>query len=558
GSSSGGVIGGGGAPSSSPTGAGAPLSPGGGSGVREEQEEEEEEEEGLEMHSKAFFTIGQLKAIVEKAAVDRQRGGYRQLKAIVFSQFLPVLNIVGDKFLREFGGHPERGWQERGEKNVAEFWGKNRAKELERFRTDPACFVLLLGKKGAHGLDLSFVTHMFLMDQIWDRSLETQVVARANRMGATGSVTVVQLIMKDTMEQELRSYVNNVDKARPRGAARSSPYLTKGEGLNNSAFGAHSTSRRYYESPASVAAATVTNGTPSPSPRKTPHEKGPWEKGGRKRPRPRGGGRRGSGGGGRSSASSSSSHQEHAKVHFLLTSLRSSKGVIVGGSGGGTDNGKKGGEEDGEEEEEQEEEEEEGGGRGDREGGGGDRAGWKGKGNKKAVAKRGVTFSGGDAIESDSSSSRRPAFAALVQPSAPPTVGTNAVSEMDTNAMAAIYSEIGANGSKISAKASEVSANGGKISAKASEASANASEIDANAKAAINSEIGANGSTISAKAREVAGIASREVFGVASNGSVNGRQLSHVLQPGDHFSGGGMSTSSRDGNGHSGVGGGAQ
>ena len=50
-----------------------------------------------------------------------------------------------------------------------------RARELERFRTDPECFVLLLGRKGAHGLDLSFVTHMFLMDQIWDRSLETQV-----------------------------------------------------------------------------------------------------------------------------------------------------------------------------------------------------------------------------------------------------------------------------------------------------------------------------------------------------------------------------------------------
>lgn len=52
---------------------------------------------------------------------------------------------------------------------------KIRAKELERFRTDPECFVLLLGKRGAHGLDLSFVTHMFLMEQIWDRSLETQV-----------------------------------------------------------------------------------------------------------------------------------------------------------------------------------------------------------------------------------------------------------------------------------------------------------------------------------------------------------------------------------------------
>lgn len=34
--------------------------------------------------------------------------------------------IVGDKFLREFGGYPEKGWQKKGEKCVAEFWGKNR------------------------------------------------------------------------------------------------------------------------------------------------------------------------------------------------------------------------------------------------------------------------------------------------------------------------------------------------------------------------------------------------------------------------------------------------
>lgn len=62
--------------------------------------------------------------------------------------------------------------------SLSPFSRKTRAKELERFRTDPECFVLLLGKRGAHGLDLSFVTHMFLMDQIWDRSLETQVRRR--------------------------------------------------------------------------------------------------------------------------------------------------------------------------------------------------------------------------------------------------------------------------------------------------------------------------------------------------------------------------------------------
>ncbi|CAM9755287.1 unnamed protein product, partial [Discosporangium mesarthrocarpum] len=99
-------------------------------------------------------------------------------------------------------------WEERGEACVAEFWGKNRAKELEKFRTDKDCLVLLLGKNGAHGLDLSYVTHIFLTEQIWDRSLETQVIARANRMGAKGAVSVVQLIMKDTMEEQLHDWVD--------------------------------------------------------------------------------------------------------------------------------------------------------------------------------------------------------------------------------------------------------------------------------------------------------------------------------------------------------------
>lgn len=46
----------------------------------------------------------------------------------------PCPQIVGDKFLREFGGFPERGWQSRGEKCVAEFWGKNRYDTYVRIR----------------------------------------------------------------------------------------------------------------------------------------------------------------------------------------------------------------------------------------------------------------------------------------------------------------------------------------------------------------------------------------------------------------------------------------
>ena len=40
------------------------------------------------------------------------------------------------------------------------------------------CFVLLLTRDGSHGLDLSMLTHLFLVDQCWDPAVEKQVRRR--------------------------------------------------------------------------------------------------------------------------------------------------------------------------------------------------------------------------------------------------------------------------------------------------------------------------------------------------------------------------------------------
>jgi hypothetical protein len=87
-----------------------------------------------------------------------------------------VLDLIGDTLYRELGGYPQqRDWLARGERRVAEFWGKNRARELARFERSPECCVMLLGKEGAHGLDLSFVTHVFFLEGVQDESLKDQV-----------------------------------------------------------------------------------------------------------------------------------------------------------------------------------------------------------------------------------------------------------------------------------------------------------------------------------------------------------------------------------------------
>ncbi|KAG6971642.1 hypothetical protein JG688_00004360 [Phytophthora aleatoria] len=84
-------------------------------------------------------------------------------------------------------------------------------KALKRFRTDPLLNVFLLSEMGSHGLDLSFVTHVFLMEEIWDKSLEQQVVSRAHRMGAQQAVVVEQLWMKRSVESEMAK-VNELDE----------------------------------------------------------------------------------------------------------------------------------------------------------------------------------------------------------------------------------------------------------------------------------------------------------------------------------------------------------
>jgi hypothetical protein len=102
------------------------------------------------------------------------------VKVIVFSQFFEFLDRVAVD-LMQAGIKFER------------FWGKKRAHALKRFRILNDVRVLLLTKEGSHGLDLSFVTHIFLMDTIEDRALEEQVISRAYRMGSRQSVVVDQV-----------------------------------------------------------------------------------------------------------------------------------------------------------------------------------------------------------------------------------------------------------------------------------------------------------------------------------------------------------------------------
>ena len=74
---------------------------------------------------------------------------------------------------------------------------------LESFRHDENVNIILLDRRNAEGLALSFVTHIFILEPLSDLSLEEQVISRAYRMGQQHKAEVFVLAMKDTIEQQL-------------------------------------------------------------------------------------------------------------------------------------------------------------------------------------------------------------------------------------------------------------------------------------------------------------------------------------------------------------------
>jgi hypothetical protein len=128
----------------------------------------------------------------------------RPFKAIVFSQFREPLNVIGTRLLLRFGSAC-----------IAEYFGKFRKQELSKFVNDKNCFCMLLSKDGSEGLDLSFVTHIFFLEEILDKSLQDQAIARAWRMGATGRVEVETLIAKNSVEETMLSMETSSQKDIP-------------------------------------------------------------------------------------------------------------------------------------------------------------------------------------------------------------------------------------------------------------------------------------------------------------------------------------------------------
>eukprot|EP00958_Prasinococcus_capsulatus_P028371 scaffold6678_cov336-Prasinococcus_capsulatus_cf.AAC.9 len=132
-------------------------------------------------------------------------------KAIIFSSLSVHVNFVNTLLQRT--AYEYRTTYQLGQRRV------DMEAALESFRTDDRVNVLLLDRRNAEGLDLSFVTHIFIMEPLSDLSLEEQVISRAYRMGQQHKVTIYVLAMRNTIEQQLME-LQREDKVLSASAAK--------------------------------------------------------------------------------------------------------------------------------------------------------------------------------------------------------------------------------------------------------------------------------------------------------------------------------------------------
>lgn len=118
-------------------------------------------------------------------------------KCIVFSQWSTMTNIVKER-LKRFNPAYITG----------EVKSEDRMDEIKRFQNDPDCKVIIgtIGAMGT-GLTLTAASTVIFLDEPWNRGIKDQAEDRAHRIGTRGTVRIVTLITKDSVDEGIYNLV---------------------------------------------------------------------------------------------------------------------------------------------------------------------------------------------------------------------------------------------------------------------------------------------------------------------------------------------------------------
>ena len=140
--------------------------------------------------------------ITESSKMDRLEEMVEEIasvgeKCIVFSQWSTMTNVVKSK-LKRFNPAYITG----------EVASEERMAEIKRFQNDPDCKVIIgtIGAMGT-GLTLTAASTVIFLDEPWNRGIKDQAEDRAHRIGTRGTVRIVTLITKDSVDEGVYNLV---------------------------------------------------------------------------------------------------------------------------------------------------------------------------------------------------------------------------------------------------------------------------------------------------------------------------------------------------------------
>lgn len=118
-------------------------------------------------------------------------------KAIIFSQWFKITEVYY-KALQRYNPIYITG----------DVSPEERLKEVERFQTDPSC-KLAIGTIDAMGtgLTLNKASYVFFIDKKWNSGDNAQAEDRAHRIGTAGTVNVISLVAKGTVDEGIEEYL---------------------------------------------------------------------------------------------------------------------------------------------------------------------------------------------------------------------------------------------------------------------------------------------------------------------------------------------------------------
>lgn len=124
-------------------------------------------------------------------------------KIVVVSQWVKMLNIIRKVFENDESVKEFKFVSLQGNMSI-----KQRTETINTFQNDPnikICFVSLMSS--AEGINLIASNHLVLMDSWWNNAKMSQVMDRIHRIGQTKDVTIYNLQIKNSIEEQIEQLI---------------------------------------------------------------------------------------------------------------------------------------------------------------------------------------------------------------------------------------------------------------------------------------------------------------------------------------------------------------